>query len=78
VLFRSIVCGPHMENFPFIDEFYRQGAARRSGTDNLYGIIRDMLGSPQELRNMGEAAKELYYRNAGATEKALGIISKYL
>jgi 3-deoxy-D-manno-octulosonic-acid transferase len=75
---RAIICGPHMENFPFFDEFYRQGAARRSGTDNLYGIIRDMLGSPQELRNMGEAAKELYYRNAGATEKALGIISKYL
>ena len=75
---RAVVCGPHMENFPFFDEFYKKGAAVRSSYDNLYGIIKDMLGSPQQLRNMGEAAKELYYKNAGATEKALSIIAKYL
>jgi len=75
---KAIICGPHMENFPFIDEFYRNGAAVKTENINLYGTVKDMLSSPKLMRSLGNAAKELYEKKAGATEKALRIIEKYL
>jgi 3-deoxy-D-manno-octulosonic-acid transferase len=75
---KAIICGPHMENFPFIEEFYRNGAAVKTENSNLYGTVKDILGSPELMRSMGKAAKELYEKKSGAAEKALLIIGKYL
>jgi 3-deoxy-D-manno-octulosonic-acid transferase len=66
-----------MENFPFIEEFYRNGAAVKTENSNLCGTVKDILGSPELMRSMGKAAKELYEKKSGATEKALRIIGKY-
>jgi len=74
---KAIICGPHMENFPFIEEFYRNGAAVKTENSNLCGTVKDILGSPELMRSMGKAAKELYGKKSGATEKALRIIGKY-
>jgi hypothetical protein len=67
-----------MENFPFIEEFYQNGAAVKTGNNNLYGTVKNLLASPELMRSMGKAAKELYEKRAGATKKALQIIGKYL
>jgi 3-deoxy-D-manno-octulosonic-acid transferase len=75
---KAVVCGPHMENFPFIEDFYRSNAAVKTRADNLYGTVRKILDSPELMRTMGEAAKRLYESNAGATGKALRIIEQYL
>ena len=75
---KAIVCGPHMENFLFVDEFYRSGAAVMAGRENLYGIVKEILGSPERTARMGSAAKELYERDAGATSRAMEIVKKYI
>ena len=75
---KAIVCGPHMENFLFVDEFYRRGAAVMAGRENLYGIVKEILGSPERTARMGKAAKELYERDAGATSRAMEIVKKYI
>ncbi len=75
---KAIICGPHMENFPFIGDFYRNGAAAKAGADNLAGTIREVLESPELMRSMGTAAKRLYESNAGATEKALQVIKGFI
>jgi 3-deoxy-D-manno-octulosonic-acid transferase len=75
---KAIICGLHMENFPFIEEFYQNGAAVKTGNNNLYGTVKNLLASPELMRSMGIAAKELYEKRAGATKKALQIIGRYL
>lgn len=75
---RAIVCGPHMENFPFIDNFYKSKGALEADSSNLYKILKDLLDSPDRMSDMGKVAKGLYEKNAGATERAVEIIEKYL
>lgn len=75
---KAIVCGPHMENFPFIEDFYKSGGAIKTDADNLYQALKDLLDSQEKILYMGRAAKELYEKNAGATERAMEIIEEYL
>ncbi|HMK56356.1 MAG TPA: 3-deoxy-D-manno-octulosonic acid transferase [Dissulfurispiraceae bacterium] len=75
---KPIVCGPHMENFPFINEFYLKGAAVSADRDTLFGTVRKLLSSPETADNMGKSARTLYDRNAGATDRALEIIRRFL
>jgi 3-deoxy-D-manno-octulosonic-acid transferase len=71
---KAIVCGPHMENFPFIDDFYRGGGALKADSDNLYESLKSLLISSEKISFMGKAAKELYEKNSGATDRAMEII----
>ena len=75
---KAIVCGPHMENFPFIDDFYKSGGALKVDLDNLHESLNGLLASPERMLSMGKAAKNLYEKNAGATERAMEVIGKYL
>lgn len=75
---KAIVCGPHMENFPFMDEFYRDSAAVKVEAGNLHGSLGDLLASSERMESMGKAARTLYEKNAGATDRAIEIIEKYL
>ncbi len=75
---KAIVCGPHMENFPFMSEFYSCGGAVSTEGPRLYNILKDLLDSPEEMLSMGNIAKELYEKNAGATERAMELIEDYL
>ncbi|WP_333652854.1 3-deoxy-D-manno-octulosonic acid transferase [Dissulfurispira sp.] len=75
---KAIVCGPHMENFPFIDDFYRGGGALKVNAENLYQTVKELLNSQEKILSMGKIAKELYEKNAGATDRAMEIIGKYL
>jgi 3-deoxy-D-manno-octulosonic-acid transferase len=75
---KAIVCGPHMENFPFIEEFYSGGGAVRTDAVLLYGVLKDLLDSPEQMRRMGSIARELYEKNSGAVERAMELIEDYL
>jgi 3-deoxy-D-manno-octulosonic-acid transferase len=75
---KPIVCGPHMENFPFIREFYREGAALEIKEEELYEKIKEILLSPEKAKAIGLRAGELFKKNAGAVERAMEIIERYL
>lgn len=75
---KAIVCGPHMENFPFIEEFYKKGGAIRADNENLYQTVKELLNSQEKILSMGKIAKELYEKNAGATDRAIETIEMYL
>jgi 3-deoxy-D-manno-octulosonic-acid transferase len=75
---KAIICGPHMENFPFINEFYKDGGALKVDADNLYESLKNLLASPEKMSSMGNIAKELYEKNSGATNRAMEIIGTYL
>jgi 3-deoxy-D-manno-octulosonic-acid transferase len=75
---KPVVCGPHMENFPFIKDFYNKGAAVLSSRETLYDVLRDLVLFPEKRKSIGGAAAELLKKNQGAVEKAIGIVERYL
>lgn len=68
---KPVVCGPHMENFPFMDDFYKDGAAAETDETRLYDTLRDLLLSPGKRKEMGERAKRLYGEKAGAVRRTM-------
>jgi 3-deoxy-D-manno-octulosonic-acid transferase len=75
---KAIVCGPHMENFPFIQDFYGHGAATEVNEKSLCPALRKLLVSPETTKKMGEKAKELYMKKTGAVDRAMEVISQYI
>ena len=75
---KPIVCGPHMENFPFIQKFYREDAALETREEELLLTIKDLLHSPEKAKAIGLRAGELFKKNAGAVERAMEIVERYL
>lgn len=75
---KPVVCGPHMENFPFIEEFYEAGAAVRAQGPDLYGTLKDLLLSTGKRGEIGRKAEELLKRNSGAVDKAVRVVEGYL
>jgi 3-deoxy-D-manno-octulosonic-acid transferase len=75
---KPIVCGPHMENFPFVQEFYREGAALEAKEEELYAKLKDLLLLPEKAKAIGLKAGELFRKNAGAVERAMEIIERYI
>lgn len=74
---KPIICGPHMENFPFIEEFHEQGAAFETGPTSLAQTIGTLLLNPDLARTAGEKARALFVSKSGAVEKAIGIIEAH-
>ena len=75
---KAIVCGPHMENFPFITDFYREGAALRTGEEGLYETLRELIGSAEKRNAMGEKAKALSLARGGAISRSADVLERYL
>jgi len=75
---KPILCGPHMENFPFVQGFYSEGAAIEVMEEDLYPKLRELLLSPERAREMGLKARRLYMKNSGAVERAIEVISGYI
>jgi len=75
---KPILCGPHMENFPFIKDFFREGAALEVDKDGLYSKLRELLLSPEKAKDMGLKAQQLYKKNTGAVERAMEVIAGYI
>jgi len=75
---KPIICGPHMENFPFIKDFYREGAAFKVEAAALSLKIKELLDHPEMAKASGQKARELFLKNSGAVDRAMEIIRKYL
>ncbi|MBM4145580.1 MAG: 3-deoxy-D-manno-octulosonic acid transferase [Nitrospira sp.] len=75
---KPIVCGPHMENFPVIRDFYTEGAAIEVREDELYSTLKELLLSRVKAGETGSKAQELYRKNAGAVERSLKIVERYI
>jgi len=75
---KPILCGPHMENFPFIEDFYRGGAALEVHEEELYSKVRELLLFPEKAKEMGSKAQQLYRKNTGAVERAKEVIAGYI
>ncbi len=75
---KPILCGPHMENFPFIRDFYREGAAFEVEQTGLAKKIKELLMSPEDAEAAGKKGKELYQRNSGAVERAMKIVREFM
>lgn len=73
---KPIVCGPHMENFPIIKDFYTEGAAIEVNEEMLCPKLKELLMSPDKAKEIGSKAQQLYRKNTGAVERAIGIIGK--
>jgi 3-deoxy-D-manno-octulosonic-acid transferase len=75
---KPIVCGPHMENFPVIRDFYTEGAAIEVREEELYSNLKELLLSPEKAGEIGSKAQELYRKNAGAVERSLKIVERFI
>jgi 3-deoxy-D-manno-octulosonic-acid transferase len=75
---RPVICGPHMENFPVIKDFYKEGAAVEVSEEGLYPQLKELLLSPEKARGIGSKARELYNKNSGAVERAMEVIANYV
>jgi 3-deoxy-D-manno-octulosonic-acid transferase len=75
---KPIVCGPHMENFPFIEEFYHTGAAFAVEAQTLSRIVNELLAFPEKAAAAGKAAREVYLKHTGAVDRAMEIVGAHL
>jgi len=75
---KPIICGPHMENFPFVKEFYEKNAAIETTGSGLLDKLKELLKSPEKRKAIGNRARELYNEKAGAVERAVKEIERYL
>lgn len=75
---KPILCGEDMSNFPFIDEFYKDGAAIRTSEDNLYNDLKQLLLSEDKRVNMGKRAMKMYREKTGAIMRSIEILERYL
>jgi len=74
---KPILCGLHMENFPFMSEFYDEGAAFEVEPAFLAEKIGSLLAAPESAKKAGEKARKIYSGKSGAVGKALKLIEKY-
>lgn len=75
---KPVVCGPHMENFPFIEDFIRKGAIISVGEDGLYSAIKGLLSAPEKGHEIGQKAKKLCMERTGAVDRALKALEGYI
>jgi len=71
---KPVVCGPYMDNFPFIDQFYESSAALRVESDNLMAVVDGLLESEERRNEMGRRASDIIERNRGAVHRALELV----
>jgi len=75
---KPIICGPHMENFPFAKEFYEKRAAIETDESNLLERLKELLKSPEKRKAFGERARKIYDEKAGTVDRAMKEIEKIL
>lgn len=75
---KPVICGPHMENFPFIQDFYREGSAKKTDAEGLYNVLRELIQSPEKRKAMGDKARGSYNEKSGAVNRAVEILERYI
>jgi 3-deoxy-D-manno-octulosonic-acid transferase len=75
---KPIICGQHMENFPFIKDFYAAGAAFEVTSTGIAKKIKELLMQPEKAKSAGEKARVLYLKNSGAVDRAMKIVKGFI
>jgi 3-deoxy-D-manno-octulosonic-acid transferase len=74
-----IVMGPHYANFTAITEALREHDALRIATkEELAATLADLLGDRADAEAMGERAREVFEKQAGATDRCVRAIREIL
>jgi len=74
-----IVMGPHYANFAAItDALRKENALRIAGREDLAAALTDLLSNRGEAEAMGARAREVFTREAGATERCVAAICEVL
>lgn len=68
---KAIVCGPHMENFPFMSECLKMGGAIETSADGLLNALEGLLSDDAKRAETGRRAREFYDRHSGAIDKTV-------
>lgn len=77
---KPIIVGPHMKNFRDIVELFLadETILQIKNSDEFEPALKGLLQNPEERRRLGQAAKEVVYKNTGATEKTLKIVASLI
>jgi 3-deoxy-D-manno-octulosonic-acid transferase len=71
---KAVVCGPHMENFPFMEEMTAGGGALVVGGNALYGELLSLLRDEKRRQSLGVMARKFYMGKAGAVCRTVDAI----
>lgn len=77
---KPILFGPHMNNFRDVAAFFlgAGGAIQVADAAGLADAVLHLLDHPADARRMGERAREVVRRQAGATARILGQMEEWL
>jgi 3-deoxy-D-manno-octulosonic-acid transferase len=74
-----IVMGPHTANFrAIVDDLVAHNALRIAAKEELAEALKALLGNRPAAEAMGARAKEVFERQAGATERCVAALRKLL
>lgn len=68
---KPIICGPHMHNFPFIEEFIKEKACIMVTPQGLLTSLKELLENPEVMLSIGQKAFKIFSKKSGATKKTL-------
>jgi 3-deoxy-D-manno-octulosonic-acid transferase len=75
----AILVGPHTFNFREMVSIFEQGGAVKTVTAETLGPqLLSLLSHSEERQNMGQAAKDLFAKHAGATGRTLDALAPLL
>ena len=74
-----MIFGPHMDNFPFAEEFIDKSAALRvTNSEDIAKSVTGLLGNAERAAAMGRNARAIIHENTGAVNRALELVRGYL
>ncbi|MBI4688622.1 MAG: 3-deoxy-D-manno-octulosonic acid transferase [Nitrospirae bacterium] len=72
---KPVLFGPHMDNFPFVEQFLREGAGLMvKDSEEIANTLGYLLDNPAKAAEIGVRAKKITDSNAGAVRKAVELI----
>jgi 3-deoxy-D-manno-octulosonic-acid transferase len=75
---KPVVCGPHMENFPLADTFFKEGAAVKTDSSELFTVLNDILTDNDLKEMLSVNAREQYLANRGAVFRTYSLIKDFI
>lgn len=75
---KPIVCGPSMENFPFIEDFVRNNACIKTDRANLKEVLLLLIENHELRVSIGKGAQEIFLAKSGATERTIRALEEII
>lgn len=75
---KPFICGLHMNNFPFVEEFIKEQACIMTKKELLDKQIIELINNNSLRNSMGLKAYEIFKKKSGATERTLNHLKAIL